>query len=99
MLIRLSDKHLMHSLASVFELVSSAFNVSMFIWSLPVAVQFVISRSLLPLPMMLSAVPRLNKCGLWYFVHCHVAQCRILLFVLWSYLGHGLFYPSCPGVA
>ena len=36
--IRLSDKHLVYSLASVFEMVSSpAFNVSMFIWSLPVA--------------------------------------------------------------
>ena len=37
--IRLSDKHLVYSLASVFEMVfSPAFNVSMFVWSLPVAV-------------------------------------------------------------
>ena len=44
--IRLSDKHLVCSLASVFEMVSSpAFNVSMFTWSLPVAVPFFISRS------------------------------------------------------
>ena len=44
--IRLSEKHLGYSLASVFEMVSSpAFNVSMFIWSLPVAVPFFISRS------------------------------------------------------
>ena len=35
--IRLSDKHLVYSLASVLEMVSSpVFNVSMFIWSLPV---------------------------------------------------------------
>ena len=43
---RLSDKHLVYSLASVFENVSSpAFNVSMFIWSLPAAVPFFLSRS------------------------------------------------------
>ena len=35
--IRLSDKYLVYSLASVFEMVSSpTFNVSMFIWSLSV---------------------------------------------------------------
>ena len=39
----LVDKHLLYSLASVFEVVSSrAFNVSMFIWTLPVAVTFFI---------------------------------------------------------
>ena len=45
--IRLSEKHLFYSLASVFEMVYyPAFNVSMFIlWSLPVAVAFFISRS------------------------------------------------------
>ena len=43
--IRISDKHLVYSLPSVFEVVSSpAFNVSMLIWSLPVAVPFFISR-------------------------------------------------------
>ena len=43
--IRLSNNHLVYCLASVFEMVSSpAFNVSMFIWSLPVAVPFFISR-------------------------------------------------------
>ena len=43
--IRLSDKHLVYSLASVFGMVSSpVFNVSMFTWSLPVAVPF-FSRS------------------------------------------------------
>ena len=44
--IRFSDKHLVYSLASVFDIISSpAFNVSMFIWSLPVAVSFFISRN------------------------------------------------------
>ena len=44
--IRLSDKHLVYSVASVFEMVSSpAFNVSMFIWSLPGVVQFFIPHS------------------------------------------------------
>ena len=42
----LSDKHLVYRIASVIETVPSpAFNVSMFIWSLPVAVPFFISRS------------------------------------------------------
>ena len=44
--IRLSDKDLIYSPGSVFEKVSSpAFNVSMIMWSLPVAVPFFISRS------------------------------------------------------
>ena len=45
--IRHSDKHLVYSLASVFEIVSSlALNVSMFIiWSLPIAVPFFVSHS------------------------------------------------------
>ena len=44
--IRLSDKHLVYSLAGVFEMVySPAFNVSMLIWSLSIAVPFFISRS------------------------------------------------------
>ena len=44
--IRLCYKHLVYSLASVFEMVSTpAFNVSMFIWSLSVAVPFFIYRS------------------------------------------------------
>ena len=41
--IRLSGKHLVYSLENVFERVSfPAFNVSMFIWLLPVAVPFFI---------------------------------------------------------
>ena len=44
--IRLSGKHSLYSLESVFEMVpSSVFNVSMFIWPLPVAVPFVVSRN------------------------------------------------------
>ena len=44
--IRLSDKHLVYSLASVFKMVSSpAFNILMFMWLLPVAVPFFISHS------------------------------------------------------
>ena len=42
---RLSEKHLVYNLISDFEMVSCpAFNVSMVIWSLPVAVSFFISR-------------------------------------------------------
>ena len=44
--IRIAKKHSVYTLSSVFEMISCpAFNVSMFIWSLPVAVQFFISRS------------------------------------------------------
>ena len=44
--IRLSDKHLVYNLASVFEMVySPAFNDSMFVWSLSLAVSLFISRS------------------------------------------------------
>ena len=43
--IRLSDKHLVFRLASVFKVVSSP-ALSMFMWSLPVAVPFfIVSRS------------------------------------------------------
>ena len=53
--IRLSDTHLVYSLASVIEIVSSlAFNVSMFIWSLPVAVPYLVV--LLPPPVALCLV-------------------------------------------
>ena len=38
---------------------------------------------LLPPPMVLSLVPLLGQCGLWYSVHCRIARCRI---PLWSYL-------------
>ena len=44
--IRFSDKYLVYRFASIFEMVSSfAFNISMFIWSLPVAIPFFISRN------------------------------------------------------
>ena len=93
--IRLSDKHLVYSLASVFETISSpAFNVSMFIWSLPVAVSFIISRSAASPPVMLSLVPLLGQCGLWYSVHCRIAQCRCPLFVILSYLDYVFLSPA-----
>ena len=58
----LSDKHLMYSLASVFEMVSyPAFNVSMFIWSLLSHSSYLVV--LLPPPMLLSLVPS------WVSVH------------------------------
>ena len=53
---------------------------------------------LLPPPMILSLVPRLGQCVLWYCVHCRIARCRSLLFVLWSNLDHGFLYSACPGV-
>ena len=80
--IRLSDKHLVYSLASVFEMESSrAFNVSMFIWSLPVAVPFFTSRS--ANSTFHDAISgTLGQRGLWYSVHCRIARCIIHLFVL-----------------
>ena len=82
--IRLSDKHLVYSLASVFEMVSApAFNVSMFIWSLPVAVTFSISRSAASTSHdVISGTSLLGQCRLWYSVHCRISRCRISLFVL-----------------
>ena len=53
---------------------------------------------LLPYPMVLSLVPLLGQCGLWYSFYCRIARCRIHLFVIWSYLDHGFLYPACPGV-
>ena len=65
--IGISDKHLVCSLASVSEMVSSpAFNVSMLIWSLPVTVPFFISRIAASTSHMLTLVPLLGQCGLWY---------------------------------
>ena len=80
--IRLSDKHLEYSLASVLEMVSfHAFNVSMFIWSLPVTVPFFITLNVASISHD-DLVPLLGQCGLWYSVHCRIARCRISLFVL-----------------
>ena len=41
-----------------------------------------------PPPMVVSLVPLLGQCGLLYFVHCRIARCRIILFVLWYYRDH-----------
>ena len=43
--IRFSDKYLVYNLANVLEMILSAFNGSMLIWSLPVVVPFFISHS------------------------------------------------------
>ena len=77
--IRLSDKYLTYSLASVFEMVSSpAFNVSMFVWSLPVAVPFFISRSAGSTSHDVIFGTSLGS--VWIMVLCHIARCRILIF-------------------
>ena len=73
----------MYSLASVFEMVYfPAFNVSMFIWSLPVAVPFFISRSaaFTSHDGISGRSLILGQCGLWYYVHCRIPRCRIPLF-------------------
>ena len=77
---------------------SSAFNVSMFIWSLLVGVPLFISRRAASPPVMLYLVPFLGQCGLWCSVNCRNCRCRILLFVLRSYLDHEFLYPACLGV-
>ena len=46
MSIRFSNNHLVYNLTSVIEMVySPAFNVTMFTWSMPVAIPFFISRN------------------------------------------------------
>ena len=81
--IRLSDKHSVYSLASIFEMVSSpAFNVSMFMWLLPVAIPFFISRSAVSTSHDVFSGTSLGQCGLRHSVHSHIARCRIPLFVL-----------------
>ena len=98
--IRFSDKHLVYSLANVFEMVSSpAFNVSMFIWSLPVVVPFFISR--IAYSTSHDLISGISFGSVWITVLCslsYIARCRIPLFVLWSYLEHGYLYPACLGV-
>ena len=84
MRVRISDKHLLYSLANVFEVVSSpAFNVSMFIWNLPVADQLFISRSAASTSH--DVISGTSVGPVWITVlstHCCVARCRIPLFVL-----------------
>ena len=61
--IHFSDKHLVYSLASVFDMVYyPAFNVSMFIWSYSVAVPFFINCSTASLLRMVSLVHILGQC-------------------------------------
>ena len=81
--IRLSDKHLVYSLASVFEMVfSPAFNVSMFIWSLPVAVPFFISRSTASTSHGIICGTSFGSVWIVVLYHCLTTRCRIPLFVL-----------------
>ena len=71
----LSDKNLVYNLASLFQMVSSpGFSVSMFVWSLPVAVPLHSSHVvLLLLPAsILSLVHHLCQCGFWYFFNVAV---------------------------
>ena len=98
--IRFSDKHLRYNTASVFEMVSF-FLLSMFrcIYShclLLAHSSYIVM--LLPPPIMLYIVPRLSQFGLWYYVHCHIARCRMPLLLLWSNLYHGMFYLAGLGV-
>ena len=81
--IRLSDMHLVYSLANVFDMVySPGFNVSMFsIWLLPVAVPYVIFRSGASSSNdVISGT--WGQCGLWYSFHCRLAWYIILIFVI-----------------
>ena len=72
--IRVSDKHLVYSLASVFDMVSSpAFNVWMFIWSLPVAVQFFKFRSAASTSH--DVISGISFELVWYSVHCRFRAC------------------------
>jgi len=101
--VRLSHKHLVYGLATVFEMPWYILLLSMSrclyygrCLLLPHSSYRVV---LLPPPMMLSLVPFfLGQSGLWYSVHCRIARCRIPLFILWFSLDHGLFYSDCPGV-
>ena len=86
--IRLYHKHLVYSLASVFEMSACRCFYGRLLLS-----HFSYLIQQLPSPMMLSLVPLLGQCGLRYSV-----RCLIPIFVLWSYLDHGFIYPSCPGV-
>ena len=71
--IRLSDKHLVYSLAGVFEIVSSpAFSVSMFIWSLPVSVPLFISRSAASTSHDVISGTYFGSVWLWFSVHCRI---------------------------
>ena len=80
--IHLSNKLLVYSLVRVFDMVSSrGFNISMFIWSLPVAAHFSYLLVLPPPPMLVYLVLISGQCGLWYSVHCRIARCRIPLIV------------------
>ena len=72
--IRLSEKHFVYSLASVFEMISSpAFNVSMFIWSLPVALPLFKSRSAASTTH--DVISGTSYGSVWMMVRCRIARC------------------------
>ena len=88
-----SNKHLVFSLASVFEMVSSlAFKVSIWRWLLPSVVPICISLSAASLAMVLYRVPLSIRCELWDTAHCRLVQCRTSIFDLCSYVDHGFLY-------
>ena len=98
--LRLSDKHLVWSLASVFEMISSlAFNVSMFIlWSLIVAVPFFVSRSA-------ASTSHDVFCGtyfgsVWIMVLRSLSNSSVYNSSVRSmiYLDHEFLYPACLAV-
>ena len=74
--IRLSDTYLVYSLANIFEMVYSlSFNVSMLIWSLPIAVPFSYLVMLLPPPLVFSMVPLFGS--VWIIVLCSLSYSSV----------------------
>ena len=72
--IRFSDKHLVYSLASVFEMVSSpAFNVSMFMWLLSVLI--FISRSAASTSH--DVISGTSFESVWIVILCSLSYCSV----------------------
>ena len=83
----LSDKHLVHSLVSVFEMVYfPAFNVSMFKWSLPVTVPFLIYGSAASTSH--DVIFGTFVGSLWIMVFCSLSYSSVYEFL----------HAACPGV-
>ena len=77
-----------------------AFNVSMFIWSLHVAVPFFVFRSAASTSH--GVIWGTSFGSLWITVHCSLSyrsvQNSSILSMIFTYLDHGFLYPACPGV-
>ena len=60
---------------------SPSFNVSMFIWSLPVAAPFFISRIVASTlnDVISGASFGSDQCELWYYVHCLIDRCNFFI--------------------